>query len=301
MRGIILAGGSGSRLNPLTKVVSKQLIPIYDKPMIYYPLSTLMLAGIKDILIISTPQDLPKFRELLGDGREIGISVSYKEQPRPEGIAQAFIIGEEFIANDSVCLILGDNLFYGHNLSMTLQKMTNLKNGAYIFGYWVSDPQRYGVVGFNENKEVLSIEEKPKTPRSNYAVPGLYFYDNTVVDIAKKLKPSARGELEITDVNLTYLKKGNLKVEILGRGYAWLDTGTPDSLMDASNYIATIERRQGLKIGCIEEVAFRMGYINKDQLEEIIERLPANDYRKYLEGLLRDSQKRFYKGERDAI
>lgn len=301
MRGIILAGGSGSRLNPLTKVVSKQLIPIYDKPMIYYPLSTLMLAGIKDILIISTPQDLPKFRELLGDGREIGISVSYKEQPRPEGIAQAFIIGEEFIANDSVCLILGDNLFYGHNLSMTLQKMTNLKNGAYIFGYWVSDPQRYGVVDFNENKEVLSIEEKPKTPRSNYAVPGLYFYDNTVVDIAKKLKPSARGELEITDVNLTYLKKGNLKVEILGRGYAWLDTGTPDSLMDASNYIATIERRQGLKIGCIEEVAFRMGYINKDQLEEIIERLPANDYRKYLEGLLRDSQKRFYKGERDAI
>ena len=291
MKGIILAGGSGTRLNPLTKVMSKQLIPVYDKPMIYYPLSTLMLAGIKDILIISTPQDLPRFVELFGDGREIGLNITYKEQPRPEGIAQAFIIGEEFIGKDSVCLILGDNIFYGHNLSRTLQKVAGLEEGACIFGYWVANPQRYGVVKFNENNEVISIEEKPKYPKSNYAVPGLYFYDNEVVDIAKNLKPSARGELEITDVNLTYLKRGNLKVELLGRGYAWLDTGTPDSLLDASNYIATMERRQGLKIGCIEEVAFRMGYIDKNQFEEIIERLPTNDYRKYLEMILKEEQK----------
>jgi len=292
MKGIILAGGSGSRLNPLTKVISKQLIPVYDKPMIYYPLSTLMLVGIKDILIISTPKDLPKFRELFGDGREIGLEITYKEQPKPEGIAQAFIIGEEFIAKNPVCLILGDNIFYGHNLSTTLQKMANLKNGAYIFGYWVSNPQRYGIVEFNENNEVISIEEKPKIPKSNYAVPGLYFYDNAIVDIAKKLKPSTRGELEITDVNLAYLRKSKLKVEILGRGYAWLDTGTPDSLIDASNYIATIERRQGLKIGCIEEVALRMGYIDSRQLENIIDNMPKNDYKKYLEGLSRDSKKR---------
>ena len=291
MKGIILAGGAGTRLNPLTKAVSKQLIPAYDKPMIYYPLSTLMLAGIKDILIISTPKDLPKFRELFGDGRVIGLDISYKEQPRPEGIAQAFIIGEEFIEKDSVCLILGDNIFYGHNLSMTLQKMAGLKEGACIFGYWVANPQRYGVVEFNKNNEVISIEEKPEYPKSNYAVPGLYFYDNEVVDIAKNLKPSARGELEITDVNLVYLEKRNLKVELLGRGYAWLDTGTPDSLLDASNYIATIERRQGLKIGCIEEVAFRMGYIDKNQFEEIIERLPVNDYRKYLEMILKEEKK----------
>jgi glucose-1-phosphate thymidylyltransferase len=292
MKGIILAGGAGTRLNPLTKTVSKQLIPVYDKPMIYYPLSTLMLAGIKDILIISTPQDLPKFMELFGDGREIGLSISYREQPKPEGIAQAFVIGEEFIGKDSVCLILGDNIFYGHSLSMTLQKMAGLKEGACIFGYWVANPQRYGVVEFNNNYEVISIEEKPKVPKSNYAVPGLYFYDNEVVDIAKNLKPSARGELEITDVNLTYLKEGNLKIELLGRGYAWLDTGTPDSLLDASNYIATMERRQGLKIGCIEEVAFRMGYIDKNQFEGIIERLPANDYRKYLEMILKEEQKK---------
>ena len=291
MKGIILAGGSGSRLNPLTKVTSKQLIPVYDKPMIYYPLSTLMLAGIKDILIISTPHDLPKFIDLFGKGKEMGLNLSYKEQPKPEGIAQAFIIGEEFIGEDAVCLILGDNIFYGHNLSATLQKMANLKSGGCVFGYWVSNPQRYGVVEFNDNREVLSIEEKPKIPKSNYAVPGLYFYDNEVIDIARSLKPSARGELEITDVNLTYLKKGNLKVEILGRGYAWLDTGTPDSLIDASNYIATIERRQGLKIGCIEEVAFRMSYIDKNQFEGIIERLPANDYRKYLEMILKEEQK----------
>ena len=288
MKGIILAGGSGTRLNPLTKVTSKQLIPVYDKPMIYYPLSTLMLAGIKDILIISTPHDLPKFIELFGDGKEIGLDVSYKEQLKPEGIAQAFIIGEEFIGIDSVCLILGDNIFYGHSFSMTLQKMVNLKSGGCIFGYWVADPQRYGIVEFNDNHEVLSIEEKPKVPKSNYAVPGLYFYDNEVVDIARSLKPSARGELEITDVNLAYLRKGNLKVEILGRGYAWLDTGTPDSLIDASNYIATIKRRQGLKIGCIEEVAFRMGYIDSKELEKIINKLPKNEYREYLRIILKE-------------
>jgi len=288
MKGIILAGGSGSRLDPLTKVISKQLIPVYDKPMIYYPLSTLMLAGIKDILIISTPQDLPKFIDLFGEGKEMGLNISYKEQPKPEGIAQAFIIGEEFIGKDSVCLILGDNIFYGHNFSLTLQKISVLKEEAYIFGYWIANPQRYGVVEFNENNKVISIEEKPKYPKSNYAVPGLYFYDNKVIDIAKNLTPSARGELEITDVNLEYLKKGNLKVELLGRGYAWLDTGTPDSLMDASNYIATIERRQGLKIGCIEEVAFRMGYIDEKQFQEIIGRLPENDYSKYLREVLKD-------------
>jgi glucose-1-phosphate thymidylyltransferase len=288
MKGIILAGGAGTRLNPLTKAISKQLIPVYDKPMIYYPLSTLMLAGIRDILIISTPQDLPKFRELFGDGKEIGLNISYKEQPKPEGIAQAFIIGEDFIGKDSVCLILGDNIFYGHSFSTTLQKMAELKERACIFGYWVSDPQRYGIVEFNEDNEVISIEEKPGVPRSNYAVPGLYFYDNEVVDIAKNLKPSARGELEITDVNLAYLKQGNLKVELLGRGYAWLDTGTPDSLLDASNYIATMERRQGLKIGCIEEVAFRMGYIDTKQFEKIIDQSPENEYKKYLKIILKE-------------
>ena len=291
MKGIILAGGSGSRLNPLTKAISKQLIPVYDKPMIYYPLSTLMLAGIRDILIISTPKDLPKFRGLFGDGKEIGLNLSYKEQHKPEGIAHAFIIGEKFIGEDAVCLILGDNLFYGQNLSKTLQTMAKLEKGAYIFGYWVSDPQRYGVVEFNDNHEVLSIEEKPKIPKSNYAVPGLYFYDNKVIDIAKNLKPSARGELEITDVNLEYLKQGDLKVELLGRGYAWLDTGTPDSLMDASNYIATIERRQGLKIGCIEEVAYQMGYIDQVQLKKIINQSPENDYKKYLEAILKEKIK----------
>ena len=291
MKGIILAGGAGTRLSPLTKSISKQLFPVYDKPMIYYPLSTLMLAGIKDILIISTPQDLPKFINLFGDGQDIGLTIYYKEQPKPEGIAQAFIIGEEFIDKDSVCLILGDNIFYGHNFSMTLQRMASLKKGACIFGYWVADPQRYGIVEFNKDNVIIGIEEKPKIPKSNYAVPGLYFYDNEVVSIAKNLKPSARGELEITDVNLTYLKKENLKVELLGRGYAWLDTGTPDSLLDASNYIATMERRQGLKIGCIEEVTFRMGYIDKQQLKVIINKLPKNSYRKYLEGFLRDSKR----------
>jgi glucose-1-phosphate thymidylyltransferase len=287
MKGIILAGGAGTRLSPLTKPISKQLIPIYDKPMIYYPLSTLMLAGIRDILIISTPQDLPKFIGLFGDGKEIGLNFSYKEQSKPEGIAQAFIIGEEFIGNDSVCLILGDNLFYGHSLSKTLQNMAQLTEGAFVFGYWVTDPQRYGIVEFNEKMEVIGIEEKPKMPKSNYAVPGLYLYDNAVVEIAKNLKPSARGELEITDVNLEYLKRGKLKVELLGRGYAWLDTGTPDSLLDASNYIATIERRQGLKIGCIEEVSYRMGFIDATELEKIIKALPKNDYRNYLRSILK--------------
>ena len=291
MKGIILAGGVGSRLNPLTKVTSKQLIPVYDKPMIYYPLSILMLAGIRDILIISTPQDLPKFIDLFSEGKDMGLNISYKEQPKPEGIAQVFIIGEEFIGKDSVCLILGDNIFYGHNFSLTLQKIAVLKEGAYIFGYWIANPQRYGVVEFNENNKVISIEEKPKHPKSNYAVPGLYFYDNQVVNIAKNLKPSARGELEITDVNLEYLKQGNLKVELLGRGYAWLDTGTPDSLMDASNYIATIERRQGLKIGCIEEVAYRMGYIDQGQLKKIINQSPENDYKKYLKVILNEKIK----------
>ena len=288
MKGIILAGGAGTRLHPLTKALSKQLIPIYDKPMIYYPLSTIMLAGIREILIISTPKDLPKFMDLFGDGNDLGLSFSFKEQPKPEGIAQAFIIGEEFIGEDSVCLILGDNLFYGHNLSKTLQNIAQLEDGACIFGYWVSDPQRYGIVEFNEKMEVIGIEEKPKIPKSNYAVPGLYFYDNKVVDIAKNLKPSARGELEITDVNLAYLEKGNLKVELLGRGYAWLDTGTPDSLIDASNYIATIERRQGLKIGCIEEIAYRMGYIDSIQLEKVISKLPHNGYRNYLNSILKE-------------
>ena len=292
MKGILLAGGAGTRLNPLTKEVSKQLIPVYDKPMIYYPLSTLMLAGIRDILIISTPQDLPKFMELFRDGQEIGLNISYQEQPKPEGIAQAFIIGEEFIGDDSVCLILGDNIFYGHSLSTTFQKMAGLKEGACIFGYWVADPQRYGVVEFNNNHEVLNIKEKPKVPKSNYAVPGLYFYDNKVINIAKNLKPSARGELEITDVNLAYLKKRNLKVELLGRGYAWLDTGTPDSLLDASNYIATMERRQGLKIGCIEEVAFRMGYIDSKQFEKIIDQSPENEYKKYLKIILKEHKNR---------
>ena len=291
MKGIILAGGVGSRLNPITKVTSKQLIPVYDKPMIYYPLSTLMLAGIRDILIISTPQDLPKFMELFENGRKIGLNISYQEQSKPEGIAQAFVIGEKFIGKDSVCLILGDNIFYGHSLSITLQRMANLKSGAFIFGYWVSDPQRYGIVEFNQKNEVINIEEKPQHPKSNYAVPGLYFYDNEVINISKNLKPSARGELEITDVNSEYLKQGDLKVELLGRGYAWLDTGTPDSLMDASNYIATIERRQGLKIGCIEEVAYRMSYIDQDQLKKIINQSPENDYKKYLTIILNDKIK----------
>ncbi|HBT20545.1 MAG TPA: glucose-1-phosphate thymidylyltransferase [Peptococcaceae bacterium] len=286
MKGIILAGGSGTRLYPSTSVISKQLLPVYDKPMIYYPLSTLMLAGIRDILIISTPEDTPKYEAILGDGHRIGMNFSYKVQERPEGIAQAFIIGEEFIEKDNVCLILGDNIFYGHGLPEVLRKAAQLKEGAVIFGYWVKDPQRYGVIEFDEKGKVLSIEEKPENPKSNYVVPGIYFYDNQVVQIARSLKPSARGELEITDVNMEYLRRGKLKVELIGRGIAWLDTGTPESLLDAANFIATIEKRQGLKISCIEEVAYRMGYINKEQFAALIEEMPQNSYRDYLTVLL---------------
>ena len=271
MKGIILAGGSGTRLYPITKGVSKQLLPVYDKPMIYYPLSVLMLAGIKEILIISTPEDLPNFEKLLGDGNEIGISLSYKEQPSPDGLAQAFIIGEEFIGNDDVCLVLGDNIFYGYGFSKTLQNARkNVAEGkSTVFGYYVNDPERYGVAGFDLDGNVTSIEEKPKNPASNYAVVGLYFYTNNVVQIAKTIKPSDRGELEITTVNQEYLKNNNLKVELLGRGFAWLDTGTHDSLMEAGQFIETIEKRQGLKVACLEEIAFRMNYIDANQVKKL--------------------------------
>lgn len=281
MKGIILAGGSGTRLHPLTLAVSKQLMPVYDKPMIYYPMSTLMLAGIKEILIISTPHDLPHFEKLLGDGSQMGCKFSYKEQPNPDGLAQAFILGEEFIGDDKVALILGDNIFYGSGMSRLLQDSAN-PDGGIVFAYQVNDPERYGVVEFNEKNEVVSIEEKPKNPKSNFAVPGLYFYDNDVIEIAKNIVPSSRGELEITDINAEYLKRGKLKVGIFDRGTAWLDTGTIKSLIQAGQFVEVIEERQGLKIGAIEEVAYRMGYINKEQLIKIAQPLRKSGYGEYL-------------------
>ena len=285
MKGIILAGGSGTRLYPITQVCSKQLLPIYDKPMVYYPLSTLMLAGIKDILIISTPEDTPKYESLLGDGQKLGIKLSYKIQPSPDGLAQAFLIGEDFIETENVCLILGDNVFFGGNLRKKLQETVSEveeNNNAVVFGYFVNDPERYGVVEFDNNGHAISIEEKPKNPRSNYAVSGLYFYPNDVISVAKSQKPSTRGELEITDTNKFYLSQGRLKVEQMGRGYAWLDTGTHDSLLEAAQFVHTLEKRQGMKISCIEEIAFRMGYIDKNQLQLLANTMKNNQYGQYL-------------------
>jgi glucose-1-phosphate thymidylyltransferase len=282
MKGIILAGGSGTRLYPITSSISKQMLPVYDKPMIYYPLSVLMLAGIREILIISTPRDLPGFKNLLGDGKSLGLSFTYKEQPSPDGLAQAFILGDEFIGNDSVCMILGDNIFYGHGFGEALLKTAELKKGACVFGYYVTDPERYGVVEFDNNRKVLSLEEKPKNPKSNYAVTGLYFYDNTVVAKAKSLKPSPRGELEITDLNRVYLNEGTLEIKLMGRGMAWLDTGTYDSLLQAANFIATLEQRQGLKASCIEEIAYKRGFIDRNQLIKIAEPIKNSQYGKYL-------------------
>lgn len=290
MKGIVLAGGSGTRLYPVTLPICKQLLPIYDKPMIYYPLSTLMLAGIREILIISTPQDTARFQQLFGDGSHLGLTLSYKVQPRPEGIAQAFILGEEFIGDDNVCLVLGDNIFYGHGLTELLKKSAERvekDGGGVIFGYWVKEPERYGVVQFDKKGSVLSIEEKPKEPKSNYAVVGLYFYDNNVVQIAKSIKPSLRGELEITSVNQEYLRRGKLTVELMGRGYAWLDTGTHESLLEASNFVKIIEERTGLKIGCIEEITYNNGWIGKDELIKIAQGYAKNGYGEYLLKIIR--------------
>ena len=282
MKGIILAGGSGTRLHPLTKVISKQMLPVYDKPMIYYPLSTLMVAGIRDILIISTPHDLPLFNQLLGDGSELGLNINYAEQPSPDGLAQAFIIGKHFIGDDNVAMVLGDNIFSGNGFAKTLKKVVERKNGATIFAYQVIDPERYGIVSFDKKGNALSIEEKPKNPISNYAIPGLYFYDNNVLSIADSLKPSARGELEITDLNRIYLNNNRLHVEVLEKGFVWLDTGTHESLHQASAYVETIEKRQGIKISCIEEISYRLGYINNEQLYKLGKKMSSNDYGKYL-------------------
>lgn len=282
MKGIILAGGSGTRLYPITRGISKQLIPVYDKPMIYYPLSTLMLAGIQDILVISTPEYTPMFEQLLGDGSDFGINLSYAVQEKPNGLAEAFIVGREFIGNDSVCLILGDNIYYGSGMAEMLQDAAKLTSGATVFGYHVNDPERFGVVEFDDQMQAVSLEEKPAHPKSNYAVTGLYFYDNRVVDYAANLEPSARGELEITDLNKIYLANGELNVKLMGRGYAWLDTGTHDSMLEAASFIATIQKRQNLKVACLEEIAFRMGYINRERLLELAQPMKKNDYGQYL-------------------